>query len=281
VSALRAEHIDSLSDPRLDDYRDVRDKELLRNRSLFVVEGRENVRRLIRDSSHQPRSLLLSKPAFEAMAGFLAQLPDEVRVFVGEREVVSTVAGFDLHRGCLAAVDRKPSVEPSSLLAAPGLGSLVVVLEGLANPDNVGSVFRNAMALGVDAVLLCPRCCDPLYRKAIRVSMGAALCVPTARFDSWPCGLEELRAAGYRIVAMHPGPDAEEVGTPGWSEHVRQLSRVALVLGAEGNGLSSETLARCDERHRVAMVPGFDSLNVATACAIALHHLFVARSADA
>ncbi len=278
MSALNVEHIDSLSDPRLDDYRNVRDKELLRDRSLFIVEGRENVRRLIRDSSHQPRSLLLSKPAFEAMADFLAQLPDPIRVLVGAREVVSSVAGFDLHRGCLAAVERKPNAKPSSLLAAPGESSLVVVLEGLANPDNVGGVFRNAMALGVDAVLLCPRCCDPLYRKAIRVSMGAALCVPTARFDLWPGGLEELRAAGYRIVAMHPGRDAEEVGTARWSEHVRQLSRVALVLGAEGNGLSAETLALCDERHRIAMVPGFDSLNVATAAAIALHHLFVARS---
>ena len=278
MSALSVEHIDSLSDPRLDDYRDVRDKELLRSRSLFIVEGRENVRRLIRDSSHQPRSLLLSKPAFDAMADFLAQLPDPVRVLVGAREVVSSVAGFDLHRGCLAAVERKPSAEPSSLLAAPGEDSLVVVLEGLANPDNVGAVFRSAMALGVDAVLLCPRCCDPLYRKAIRVSMGAALCVPTARFDTWPGGLEELRAADYRIVAVHPGRDAEEVGTPRWTEHVRQFSRVALVLGAEGNGLSAETLARCDERHRIAMVQDFDSLNVATACAIVLHHLFVVRS---
>ena len=278
MSALSVEHIDSLSDPRLDDYRDVRDKELLRGRSLFIVEGRENVRRLIRDSSHQPRSLLLSKPAFDAMADFLAQLPDPVRVLVGAREVVSSVAGFDLHRGCLAAVERKPSAEPSSLLAAPGEDSLVVVLEGLANPDNVGAVFRSAMALGVDAVLLCPRCCDPLYRKAIRVSMGAALCVPTARFDRWPGGLEELRAADYRIVAVHPGRDAEEVGTPRWTEHVRQFSRVALVLGAEGNGLSAETLARCDERHRIAMVQDFDSLNVATACAIVLHHLFVVRS---
>jgi tRNA G18 (ribose-2'-O)-methylase SpoU len=277
---LVVEHIDSLSDSRLDDYRDVRDKHLLRGRSLFIVEGRENVRRLIRDSSHEPRSLLLSKPAFEAMADFLAQLPDEVPVFVGSREVVSTIAGFDLHRGCLAAVEWKPSAEPTSLLAARGEDALVVVLEGLTNPDNVGGVFRNAMALGVDAVLLCPRCCDPLYRKSIRVSMGAALCVPTARFDSLPDGLEELRAAGYRIVALHPGDDAEEIGTPGWTEHVRKLSRIALVLGTEGDGLSAEALARCDERHRVAMVQGFDSLNVATACAVALHHLFVARGGD-
>ncbi|MFP6623268.1 MAG: hypothetical protein VCC20_07315, partial [Myxococcota bacterium] len=126
MSALNVEHIDSLSDPRLDDYRDVRDKELLRDRSLFIVEGRENVRRLIRDSSHQPRSLLLSKPAFEAMADFLAQLPDSIRVLVGAREVVRSVAGFDLHRGCLAAVERKPNAKPSSLLAAPGASSLVV-----------------------------------------------------------------------------------------------------------------------------------------------------------
>jgi tRNA G18 (ribose-2'-O)-methylase SpoU len=281
VSAVSVDYIDFLSDSRLEDYRDVRDKQLLRDRSLFIVEGRENVRRLIRDSSHEPRSVLLSKPAFAAMADFLAQLSDEIPVFVGAREVVNSIAGFDLHRGCLAAVDLKPNPEPASVLAPPGDRSLVVVLEALANPDNVGGVFRNAMALGVDAVLLSPRCCDPLYRKAIRVSMGAALCVPTARFDSWPAGLEELRAAGYRIVALHPSQDAEEIGTPAWSAQVQSLSRMALVLGTEGKGLSAEALSRCDERHRIAMVPGFDSLNVATACGIALHHLFVARVGNA
>jgi len=278
VSALRVEYVDSLADPRLDDYRDVRDRELLRRRSLFVVEGRENVRRLIRDSSHSPRSLLLSEPALAAMTDFLARSAVSVPVLVGTREVVRRIAGFDLHRGCLAVVELPRPVEPASLLAAPGENSLVLVLEALTNPDNVGAIFRNARAFGVDAVLLCPRCCDPLYRKAIRVSMGAALSVSTARFTAWPDGLEGLRAAGYRIAALDPGADAEPIGTAAWSESVRKLPRMAWVLGTEGAGLSAETLARCDERHRIAMEPGCDSLNVATACGIALHHLFVARS---
>lgn len=274
---MNVAHIDSLSDSRLDDYRDVRDKDLLRERSVFVVEGRENVRRLLLESAHEPVSLLFSEPAFGAMGDCLSQLPDEIPVFVGSREVVSTVAGFDLHRGCLAVVPRKPEADVASLLAAPGERSLVVVLDGLTNPDNVGSLFRSAMALGADAVLCCPRCCDPFYRKAIRVSMGAVLCVPTARFASWPGGLIDLRAADYRIIALDPGEDAEEIGSSNWTVHVQALPRVALVLGSEGSGLAAETLAVCDERHRIGMIPGFDSLNVATAGAIALHHLFVAR----
>ena len=278
MSALCVEYVDSLADTRLDDYRDARDRELLRGRSLFIVEGRENVRRLIRDSTHEPRSLLLSEPAFAAMSDFLAQFAVDVPVLVGAREVVSRIAGFDLHRGCLAVVELPPPVTPASLLAAPGESSLVLVLEALANPDNVGAVFRNALAFGVDAVLLCPRCCDPLYRKAIRVSMGAALSVPTARFTSWPDGLERLRRAGYRIVGLHPGADAAPIGTVEWTESVRKLPRMAWVLGTEGAGLSAETLARCDERHRIEMVSGCDSLNVATACGIALQHLFAARA---
>lgn len=278
MSELRVEYVDSLADPRLDDYREVRDRELLRARSLFVVEGRENVRRLIRDSSHAPRSLLLSEPAFAAMADFLAEFAVSVPVLVGAREVVSRVAGFDLHRGCLAVVELPAPVAPASLLGAPGESSLVLVLEALANPDNVGAVFRNALAFGVDAVLLCPRCCDPLYRKAIRVSMGAALSVPTARFSAWPDGLESLRGAGYRVVGLHPSPEAAPIGTAAWTENVRKAPRMAWVLGTEGEGLSVETLSRCDEHHRIAMAPGCDSLNVATACGIALHHLFAARA---
>lgn len=272
-------YIDSLADERLADYRDVRDKDLLRERALFIVEGRENLRCLIRDSRFEPKSLLLSKPAFEAMQELLRPVSERVPVFVGSREVVSRVAGFDFHSGCLAAVVRPEMPAVASLLGVlPTARSLVVVLEGVTNPDNVGAVFRNARALGVDAVLLCPRCCDPLYRKAIRVSMGAALCIPTARFDSWPSGLSQLRGAGYRVIALDPAEGATAIGTRAWAERMSELDRVALVLGTEGNGLSAEALAGCDERHRVAMAPGVDSLNVATAGAIALHHLFLARN---
>jgi len=278
-ASTKVEYIDSpadlLADARLADYRDVRDRDLLLARSLFVVEGRENVRRLLRESSFVPRSFLFSKPAFEALGGLLAERAGDVPVFVGSRAVLREVAGFDLHRGCLAMVERPAARDPRSVLPPAGTPSRVVVLEGLANPDNVGSVFRSAMALGADAVLVCPRCCDPFYRKSIRVSMGAALSVPWARFDDWPAGLDVLRAAGYRVVALDPGEGALEIGSAAWRRHADSLPRVALVVGSEGVGLASGTLARCDERQRVGMRPGVDSLNVATAVAVALHHLFL------
>lgn len=263
--------IDSISDARVADYRDVRDAELLRARSRFMVEGRANVRRLIEDSAYRPRSLLLSPPAREALSDALARLAPGVPVYVAPRAVLDGIAGFDVHRGCLAVCDRPEPVALDALLAPPGRPSRLVVLEGLSDPDNVGAVFRNAMAFGVDAVLLCPRCCDPLYRKAIRVSMGAALCVPSARLADWPEHLEVLRGAGYRLIALHPHGDVALVGE-------RPLDtgggRVALLLGTEGAGLSAAALARADASVRIPMREGFDSLNVATAAGIALHHLF-------
>jgi tRNA G18 (ribose-2'-O)-methylase SpoU len=277
------QHIDSVSDERVSDYRDVRDGDLLRERSLFMVEGRANLRRLIEESPYRPRSVFFSKPAYEAMAQLTDRLARGTPVFVASREVLSEIAGFDIHRGCLAAGERPAPVPPATVLAEPGRPSVVVVLEGLTDPDNVGAVYRNAMAFGVDAVLLCPRCCDPLYRKAIRVSMGAALCVATARVAAWPAGIEEVRAAGYRVVALDPAPDALELGAsevglggrvgPGGMGGMGG-ERTALLLGTEANGLSPGALALADERLRIPMVEGFDSLNVATASGVALHHFF-------
>lgn len=264
------QHIESVADDRVSDYRGVRDGDLLRERSLFMVEGRANVRRLVEESPYRPRSVFLSKPAYEAMSDLVAGLVPSTPVFVAAREVLSEIAGFDIHRGCLAACERPSPGPPADVLAESGRPSRVVVLEGLTDPDNVGAVFRNAMAFGVDAVLLCPHCCDPLYRKAIRVSMGAALCVPTARFEAWPDGLSEVRDAGYRVIALDPAPGGVELAAadPGTGE------RVALLLGTEGKGLSAGALALADQRVRIPMVAGFDSLNVATASGVALHHFF-------
>ncbi len=270
---MQVQHIHSISDPRVADYRDIRDKILLREHSRFIVEGRGNVRCLIADSPYVPRSVFLSKPAYDAMHEELDRLPDGVPVYVAARQVISGIAGFDIHRGCFATCERLPSREPAGLLAPPQRPSVVVILEGLANPDNVGTVFRNAMAFGVDAVLLCPRCCDPLYRKAVRVSMGASLCMPTARFSSWPDGLETVRAGGYRLIALDPAPGTPEIGSP----KVGRENRVALLLGTEASGLSDAVLARADARLRIGMVDGFDSINVATASGVALHHFFRER----
>ena len=154
-------------------------------------------------------------------------------------------------------------------LAAAGAKALVVVLEGLTNHDNVGGIFRNAEAFGAAGALLCPRVCDPLYRKAIRTSMGATLCVPTVRAGIWPAPLEALRALGFTLAALHPGAGSVCLES---SDGEVGDGPLALVLGSEGPGLSDGALAICDVALRIPMVPGIDSINVATACAIALHH---------
>ena len=274
--AAQPQRIASVSDPRVADYRSVRDGELLRRRGLFIVEGRSNLRRLVRESCHRPRSLFVSEPASEGLRDVLGELAADVPVFVASRVVLSEIAGFDIHRGCLAACERPAPVPPASLLAAPHLESLVLVLEGLANPDNVGVVFRNAQAFGADAVLLSPHCCDPFYRKAIRVSMGAALCVPSARLAAWPEALGMLRAAGYCVVALHPGERSQPLDAA-----TRLPRRVALMLGSEAVGLSPAALAGADRWLRIGMQPDFDSVNVATASGIVLHHWFLGRTAAA
>lgn len=282
---MNAERIETIGDARVADYRGIRDGELLRRRGLFVVEGRENVRRLMRESAYHPSSLFLSEPAASAMTEELSKWISEPsaapqaeptsgpRIFVASRAVLSEIAGFDIHRGCLALCKRPEPAVPEAVLVAGDAPSVVVVLEDLANPDNVGAVYRNALAFRADAVLLSPRCCDSLYRKAIRVSMGASLVVPTARFSKWPGGLEAVRAAGYTIVALHTGtgalPLAAEAPFP---------SRVALLFGTEGQGISPAALAASDRRVRIDMTKGFDSVNVATASGIALHEAFRARA---
>jgi tRNA G18 (ribose-2'-O)-methylase SpoU len=271
VSSAR---IASPDDPRVADYRNVRDGQLLRERDLFIVEGRANLVRLVRESPHEPRSIFLSDPAAAALGDVLAEVDASVPVFVATRDVLSEIAGFDIHRGCLAVCERPEPIAAESFIERRSGPSVVVVLEDLTNPDNVGTVFRNALAFGADAVLLSPRCCDPLYRKAVRVSMGAALCVPTARFGAWPEGLEALRDAGYTIVALDPAPTASPLAASRtWP------ARVALLFGTEGDGLSADACERADERVRIEMAKGFDSVNVATASGIALHDVFRAAVA--
>jgi len=260
------ECVETTDDPRVADYRGIRDGALLRERGLFVVEGRTNVRRLVLESAYAPQSLFLSFPAARAMGDVFSALPVGAAVFVARRAVLSEIAGFDIHRGCLALCRRPAPVAPSALFAPPGAPSVLVVLDSLTNPDNVGVVFRNALAFGAGAVLLSPQCCDPLYRKAVRVSMGAALVVPTARFEKWPEGLEAVRGAGYRLVALAPAADARPLD----AAHPFP-ERVALLFGSEGHGASNAVLARADERVRIDMGPGFDAVNVATASGIALH----------
>lgn len=260
-----------MSDPRVADYRDLKDRDLLRRRGLFMTEGHRNVRCLIERSRFRTSSVLVTPKVFEAMRDVLGGLEFDCPVYVAPQGVLNGVVGFDLHRGCLAVGESCPSEAPEQVVPGGRRPSLVVVLEALTNHDSTGGVFRNAMAFGADAALLCPRCSDPLYRKAIRVSMGASLCLPFARFDAWPAGLAQLRAAGYCVVALHPRGDSLELAALAASP--QRPERVALVLGTEGAGLSREALALADLRVRIGMAPGFDSLNVATASGIALYHL--------
>jgi len=227
------------------------------------------VGRLLAGDRFRPRSVLVTAPALEGLRDALAAARVDVRVYLARPEIVHAIAGFKFHLGCLAVAERGAEPPPAALTDPPGR-RLLVVLEDITNPDNVGGVFRNAFAFGADAVLLSARCADPLYRKTIRVSVGGSLAVPWSRLEGWTEGLGRLRDAGYSIMALTPRA-ATDIADVGAARGVSE--RVALVLGAEDHGLSKETRARADVEVGIAMAPGADSLNVATASGIALHRL--------
>jgi tRNA G18 (ribose-2'-O)-methylase SpoU len=274
---MRAERIirvERADDPQVADYVDVQEASLARRAGAFIAEGTELVRTMIHRSRHPVRSVLVSEKRLEAMREDLGLLDARVPIYVAAQPVMNAIAGFDIHRGCLAIGERSAIPGADELLASiedPG-GSVLIVLEGLANHDNLGGVFRNAAAFGARAVLLDPTCADPLYRKAIRVSMGAALTVPFARLSPWPDALAVLRDRGYRVAALTPAPDAEDL-----RRAPIEGSRWALLLGTEGVGLTPAALARADRRWRIAIEPVVDSLNVATAAGIALFALSRSR----
>jgi tRNA G18 (ribose-2'-O)-methylase SpoU len=255
---MRAERVDDPADPRLADYRDLKDGELRRRRGIFIAEGRQVVRRLLAGARFRARSVLVS----EAVLGDLGDVVDGVPVYVVPEAAVKAVVGFNFHRGCLAAGERGEALSAEDILG----GRLLLVLEHMTNPDNVGGAFRNAMAFGADGVLLSPGCCDPLYRKTIRVSMGGALRVPFAALSDWPAALDRLRDAGFTVIALTPdgGVDIGEIERP-------LPERIALLLGAEGEGLSAGARAAADLEVAIPMATGNHSLNVAVAAGIALH----------
>lgn len=277
-------HIVSIDDPadeRVADYVGLTDAKLRRRieepapeprlgagdgAGIFIAEGLHVIRRLLR-SGYRVRSLLVIPRRLEALAGDLAGV--DAPVYVAAPEVMNAVTGFDIHRGALASAARQPLPEPASLLAR---ATRVCVLEGIADHENLGAIFRNAAALGVGALLLAPGCCDPLYRRAVRVSMGHVLDVPYATLEPWPEGLKRVADAGFRMVALTPDRSAEPIDDLA----LRQLDRVALLLGAEDRGLTHAAMAAAHVRARIPMAPGVDSLNVASAAAIAFHATCVA-----
>ena len=233
---------------------------------LFIAEGELVVRQLLA-SRYGVVSVLATPTRLASLGDALDPLPEAVPVYEASRAVLERIVGFDLHRGVLALGLRPDPPGLDALLAdAPAC----VVLEDLANHDNVGGIFRSVAALGGRStpVLLSPRCCDPLYRKAVRVSMGQVLHVPWARLEPWPGGLEQVRQAGFCVVALTPGYDTEPIEAVG-----SMPGRVALLLGAEGAGLSEAAVCAVDVRVRIPIDPSVDSLNVVVAASIALHRL--------
>jgi len=256
-------HITDSQDTRLDHYRSIRDRDLAGRGGLFVAEGKVVLRTLLQAGRFELVSVLLLENRVAGMAEILRALPEDVPVYVTDARTLEAVAGYDVHRGVLA-IGRRAQEDPGGAISAAGGPSLCVAMVALTNHDNVGAVFRNAAAFGADAVFMDEQCCDPLYRKAIRVSVGAALSVPFARFASADAMCEALADAGYSLYALTPAASTE-LGD------LVPASRSALLLGTEGEGLPRNILERCIQV-RIAMAEGFDSLNVATAGAIALHH---------
>jgi tRNA G18 (ribose-2'-O)-methylase SpoU len=256
--------LENLTDPRVDEYRGIGDRDLVRRRGVFVAEGRLVVERVLADDRWTVRSLLLSEAAREALRPALSNLSAHVPVYVCHTADFLRLTGFNIHRGCLALVDVPPPRSAEDLLQE---ARRVVVLEDVANADNIGGIFRNAAAFAVDALLLSPTCSDPFYRKAVRTSMAAVLAVRFARVAPWPGGLAVLRACGFTVVGLTPERRAESLHA-----FVRRppADRLAVVLGAEGTGLTSAGEAFVDVRVRIPISATVDSLNVAVAAGIAL-----------
>jgi tRNA G18 (ribose-2'-O)-methylase SpoU len=261
--------IDDPRDPRIAAFRDIRERDLVGREGLFVAEGEVVVRMLLQRSIHAPVSLLLADKRLDALAGLTALVPLSVPIYAASQGVLDAIAGFHIHRGILAIGRRAPALAAETLLAGGGRRATVVVLFGIANHDNVGGIFRNAAAFGAHGVILDSDCCDPLYRKAIRVSVGAALTVPFARLPRGEDALALLARHGFTALALSPR-GTSILGA------AAAPARVAALFGTEGAGLPDAVLARA-ETVRIEMAGELDSLNVATASGIVLHHLAFAR----
>jgi tRNA G18 (ribose-2'-O)-methylase SpoU len=253
-------------DPRLHDYTGLTDVELRRRREpaegLFIAEGEKVVRRALQ-AGYRMRSLLLTPKWADTMADVIeaATAP----VYVVSPALAEQVTGYHVHRGALASMERKPLPAARTLLES---ARRVAVMEAVNDHTNIGAIFRSAAALGMDAVLLSPSCADPLYRRSVKVSMGAVFSVPYARLETWPHGLDTLRAAGFEVLALTPDEQADVLGE---APAVRRGRRLALMLGAEGDGLSARALRAADQRVRIPMAHGVDSLNVGAAAAVAFY----------
>jgi tRNA G18 (ribose-2'-O)-methylase SpoU len=275
------ELVTDAEDPRLADYARLTDMELRTSlepaQGLFIAEGAKVIGRAVA-AGYPVRSVLLAERRLSDLSALLPQLAGTgAPVYVVPDQIAERLTGYRVHRGALASLHRKP-LPPAAALAAAA--RRVIVLEDLVDHANVGAIFRCAAALGVDAVFLSPRCADPLYRRAVKVSMGAVFAIPYARMTGWYDGLAGLRAAGFRLLALTPDQMAAPIGAVVAGQRTAQqiAQRIALLLGTEGDGLSSRWLHEADQAVRIPMHPGalaagVDSLNVVAAAAIACHVL--------
>ena len=252
------------ADPRLDDYRDLRDADLRRERGLFAVEGRLMVERLLVASRFRTRSILATPDGLDALGAWLPR--DGVEAYVASHEVVRDLVGFKFHRGVIALAER---TRPPAIETLAAGARTIIALEDVRDPENVGGVFRNAQAFGADVVGLDARSADPLGRKAIRASAGGALAVPFARTGEWPAALASLRAMGFTVIALTPDPAARDLA----SVIADRAAGIVLLLGSEEAGLRGVTRRLAHVEARIPTAPGVDSLNVAVAAGIALHVL--------
>jgi tRNA G18 (ribose-2'-O)-methylase SpoU len=252
--------IEDPGDPRLADYVDLIDIAARQRREgdeFFIAEGPVAIERLLQ-SDHRVRSVLVSSQKYERLAPLLDGLTEPV--YVAATSVLKETVGFDIHRGAVASADRRPLPALDVLLPAV---RRIAVLEGLNDPENLGAIARSARAFGIDALVLDPTCIDPYYRRTVRVSMGEILFLPVARATDWKAGLAAIRSAGFELWALTPRPDATDLWT------LRVPDRLALVLGAEGPGLSPAAIDAASREVRIPIAPDVDSLNVAAAAAVA------------
>jgi len=251
------------ADPALADYVALTDVVLRRRtepeHGLYIAEGSKVIARALA-AGHRPRSVLLQGKWLDEISGMVG---DEVPIYLGEPELLRTVTGYEVHRGALASMQRPVLPDPATLLTD---ARLVVVVEDVVDHTNVGAIFRAAAGLGADAVLVSQRCADPLYRRSVKVSMGTVFQVPWTRLPEWPEAVDLLHSAGFHLAALALAEDAIPLDSFAASGH----ERIALVLGAEGDGLSRAAISAADTVVTIPMLHGVDSLNVASAGAVAL-----------
>jgi len=256
--------VTSADDPRLADFRDLRDVSLRRHleaeHGLFLAEGEKVVRRAV-EAGYAPRSFLMAPRWLDGLADVLER--SDAPCYVVSEALAEQVTGFHVHRGALASLHRRPLPDLATVLEG---ARSVLVLEDIVDHTNVGAIFRSGAALGFDAVLLSPRCADPFYRRAVKVGMGAVFTVPWTRVPDWYDALPALGREGFTTVALTLSEDAQPI-----EEAVAGLDKVALVLGSEGHGLSERWERAADRRAVIPMRPGIDSLNVAAATAVACY----------